>query len=233
MLIYLGLVVGLTLVVGYLLARIKNPGKKVQAVLYGLTAGLIFGLAIFEMVPSARELLAVEGIIIFGMLGVGTMLLVDQLFHIPVHKHPEQEENLYKTGVMVAIGIAIHNLIEGFSFGVGFAAGLSDVIIIMTIGIAIHNFPLGLTLGVLLRDASIAKAWLTVGLPVLAVFIGITAGFETGKIAEHYIAYAFSFAAGSMTYIALIELLPQAICRCTPAGWLASIGGSGVILLLP
>jgi len=234
MLIYLGLVVGLTLVVGYLLARsIKIPGEKVQAVLYGLAAGLIFGLAIFELVPSAREFLTVGVITIFGLLGVGIMLLVDQFYHIPMHKHPEQEENLYKTGVMVAIGIAIHNLIEGFSFGVGFAAGLSEVIIIMTIGIAIHNLPLGLTLGVLLREASTAKAWTTVGLPVLAVFIGIIAGYETGMMAEHYIAYAFSFAAGSMTYIALTELLPQAICRCPPAGWLTFIGGTGVIILLP
>lgn len=120
------------------------------------------------------------------------------------------KKNYAYTGVLIGIGIALHNFPEGLAIGVGFTsfqtfgAGLSLII-------ALHDIPEGIVMATPMRmggihPAKIVLAALLAGVPT---GIGALLGYLLGEISVAFIGLCLGFAAGAMLFITCSELIPE------------------------
>jgi len=118
---------------------------------------------------------------------------------------------LFKTGVLVAIGIAIHNTPEGIAVGAGYAHTPAFGLFIAT-AITLHNIPEGIATALPLYKSGMSKrraagfaflSGLTEPIGALLAVLVLTS-FAT------LIPAALAFAGGVMVFITLDELIPVA-----------------------
>ncbi len=208
----------------YLISAIL--GSIVGAV--GTALGGILALLIGKRVTEPRPFLAFAGglmiaVVFFDMLLQSAMLgglyimcggavaggiffaLVSPLI---VHDH---ERTLYSTGILVLIGIALHDLPEGLAVGSSLVES-QQMAISFSLLMLVHNIPEGAAVGLPLRMSGV-PGWrvvlftLLTGVPTTA---GALIGTAVGSISEEMIAFCISFAAGAMLYISIKELIPSA-----------------------
>lgn len=194
-------------VVALMLCRI-NPVQ--ISSLLGLSAGIMIAIVTFELMPEALD----DGGLFWGIagliLGVVLMALIDLVFpHIHLLGTEEQSPFL-KTGIIMGLGIAMHNLPEGLAIGVG---GLQDATVGIALAIAIflHNIPEGMALAMPLnvcnvRPHRIIFSAMAVGVPMgFGAFLGAMAG----TISPVVNSLVLGLAAGAMLFITFDELIPQ------------------------
>lgn len=97
----------------------------------------------FDLIPEAMEISQITYVIIGVIIGIITMiycdLLVQRKFNInKVNK--SGNNSLLKTGIIVSIGLAIHNIPEGLAIGSGFEVSLK-LGLGLAIAICLHDVP--------------------------------------------------------------------------------------------
>ncbi len=229
------LLAGLSTGIGSALAffmRRTNP--KVLALALGFSAGVMTYVSFVEILPKARESMqlglgevpgawAAAAAFFSGMFLMG---IIDKL--VPSYENPHEahrieyvglEEQkleyagLYRTGVLTALAIAIHNFPEGLAT---FTATMNDPTLGMpvAVAIAIHNVPEGVAVSVPLyyATASRKKAFSLSFLSGLSEPAGALIGFLLFMPFFNSITFGALFAgvAGIMVFISLDELLPSA-----------------------
>ena len=143
-------------------------------------------------------------------------------FMVP-HKYFEEKPNLdpkhkklYSTGILLAFGIAIHNLPEGFAVFISASANL-HLGVALAVAIAAHNIPEGIAVSIPIYYAtrSKSKAFTLSLLSGIAEPIGALVGlFIIGSsITTTTVDYLFAIVAGIMVFICFDELLPQAFSK--------------------
>jgi ZIP family zinc transporter len=132
----------------------------------------------------------------------------------PAFVKSKQQSYLMRTGVLIAIGIAIHNLPEGlvvFSSGL---AGDTSFGILVAVAIAIHNIPEGISVSIPIMQATGNRkmAFIYSFGAGLVEPIGALIGYAilAPFLTETLIYAMMAFAAGVMVYISLDEILPTA-----------------------
>jgi ZIP family zinc transporter len=118
---------------------------------------------------------------------------------------------LIKSGLLIAAGIAIHNLPEGFAVGAGFSRS-TEFGLFIAVAILLHNIPEGMATalplcegGMLKRDALRASILSGLVEPLGAL---LAAGFL--EVFKGLLPGALAFAGGVMVFITLDELIPAA-----------------------
>lgn len=123
----------------------------------------------------------------------------------------EQDNELMRTGLVSALGIAIHNFPEGLAT---FMSALVDpkLGITIAIAVAIHNIPEGISVAVPIYFASGSrrKAILYTFLSGLAEPLGGLVGYLILRpfLSPQLLGITFGFVAGIMVFISFDELLP-------------------------
>jgi zinc transporter, ZIP family len=154
------------------------------------------------------------------LVGIGCMMLID--FLIPHQYFEENTEldpkhkKLYSTGILLALGIAIHNLPEGFAVFISAASNL-HLGTALAVAIAAHNIPEGIAVSIPIYYAtrSKSKAFTLSLLSGIAEPIGALLGILIlgSVLTDTTVNYLFSLVAGIMVFICFDELLPQAFSR--------------------
>ena len=130
---------------------------------------------------------------------------VEQQLHIS--RQEMQKQSLLKTGMIVSIGLAIHNFPEGLAIGSGFEAsirlGLS-----LAIAICFHDIPEGISMAVPMKNGGMkaSKVIYYVILSGVTTGVGAFFGAIVGGISQEIISICLAFAAGAMIYIVSGEL---------------------------
>ncbi|TQR30355.1 zinc transporter ZupT [Campylobacter sp. MIT 99-7217] len=132
-----------------------------------------------------------------------------------VYEEQKQLKNkaLHKTGIFVAIAIALHNFPEGFAT---FMSGLENLSfgIMIAIAVAIHNIPEGMAVSLPIYHATNdkKKAFIYSALSGLTEPLGalVCAFLLLPFLSPLVLAVCFAIIAGIMVYIAFDELLPAA-----------------------
>lgn len=209
----LGLIFGTlgTTLGGIIGVSIKTKSNKFLSFILEFAAGLMVAIVCFELIPEAMELSNIFTVIVGIILGVIVMIFCDNLVNYKYNKKRIVKTNsLAKTGIIVGIGLAIHNFPEGLAIGSGFSAS-AKLGLTLAVAIALHDVPEGISMAVPMKNGGM-KSYKV----VLYTFLsGVTTGFGAffgvliGTVSEQLISVSLGFAAGAMLYISAGELIPE------------------------
>ena len=225
----LTIVAGLSTGIGSLIALLsKRTNTKFLCASLGFSAGVMIYVSFMEMMPEASQLLtSIFGekkgnlyLILAFFGGIGLISMIDFLIPSSINPHEihdveelKKKASLKRTGIMVALSIAIHNFPEGIAT---FTSALNtlDVAIPITIAIAIHNIPEGIAVAIPIYHSTGSKKkafW-------YSFFSGLAEPFGA-LIAYLFLMQIWSPAlngiilavvSGIMVFISIDELLPSA-----------------------
>lgn len=183
----------------------KNISNKILSFILEFAAGLMISIVCFDLVPEALELTNLSTVFFGIILGVVSMILCDSIIKnkYNVNKKIRKDTNsLLKTGIIVGIGLALHNLPEGLaigsSFGASYKLGIS-----LALAIALHDVPEGISMAVPMQSGGMkkTKALFYTFASGLTTGIGAFFGAFVGNISQNLISLCLAFAAGAMLYI--------------------------------
>ncbi|HAE85689.1 MAG TPA: hypothetical protein DCG78_04180 [Anaerolineaceae bacterium] len=127
------------------------------------------------------------------------------------HEGVPVDTKLISSGLLLAIGISLHNLPEGISVGAGYMHNPQFGLFI-AMAIMLHNIPEGLATALPLSKGG-AKRGYALGIAVLSGLAeplgAVLASLFLGSF-QNLIPGALAFAGGVMVYITLDELIPSA-----------------------
>ncbi len=216
----LSVLAGLSTTIGSILGiAVRKPGPRFMTLTLGFSAGVMLHVSFVELLQGGIRSAGFMPAHVAFFIGMAVMFAIDAL--IP-HDYLGQEEHqgvgmrssrLLKTGVFVALGIAIHNFPEGMAAFVG-ALDNPSLGIAIAVAIAIHNIPEGVAVAAPIyaatgnRRRAFAYSFLS-GLaePVGA---GLAALILLPWLTDALLGYVLAGVAGIMVFISLDELVPVA-----------------------
>jgi zinc transporter, ZIP family len=214
----LTLLAGLSTAIGSLIFLFIKRFKDSHLIFcLGFSAGAMLYISFVELLRISINDLGFLTANLFFIAGIAIMMVID--FCVP-HRYLQEQEGidpkrkaLYSTGILTAMGLAIHNLPEGFAV---FLSGVANLKlgIAFAIAIAAHNIPEGIAVSVPIYYATKnkRKAFTLSFLSGIAEPIGAIIGILLFKpfLTQAVVAYLFALVAGIMVFICFDELLPQA-----------------------
>jgi len=222
--ILLSLLAGLATGIGGLLvlALGKLEGRFLGFVM-GFAGGVMLVVSFVELMAESSHLINTIWVVAFFAIGATLMMAMDLLLpHIEFGQWEKKVNDrlLLKSGLLIALGMSLHNLPEGLvvSAGFGHEANLGILVALM---ISLHNIPEGIATVTPLVAAGVNK-WRAISLATLSglteplgALIGIVILGAAGAT-PMVIGSGLAFAAGVMTYITMDELIPVAHDFCKP-----------------
>ena len=191
----------------------KRNSNRFLSFVLSFASGLMLSVVCFSLIPEALKILDIFGIVAGIVCGIIVMIICESFVknNLRIDSTTNSKNiRLLKTGIIVSIGLAIHNIPEGIAIGSGFdesaKLGLS-----LAIAIALHDIPEGLSMAIPMKNGGMKpwKVMIYVLISGLATGIGALAGSILGGISESVIALCLAFSAGSMLYIVSGELIPE------------------------
>lgn len=190
---------------------INRKSKRFLSFLLEFAAGLMTAVVCFDLLPEAFEIGSLKTGIIGIILGVGAIVLADRLLtNLKSLRKHSQKNSLTRAGILLAIGIAVHNFPEGVAVGSGFNASTTLGISLAGV-IGLHDIPEGLAMATPLRAGGMRK-WKVVIITVLSGLptgVGALVGGLIGQASSNAVAMCLGFAGGAMLYIVSGELIPE------------------------
>lgn len=194
---------------------IRNHKKQFNHIL-GFTAGIIVGVIAFDVLPEMFHIVHefeldstwIMVTLVIGFLGfhiAEKMLLIHHQHESQYgkHRHP-------RVGVLSALAIGGHSLLDGVGIGLAFQIN-AGVGIAVSLALIAHRFADGLNTATLMlaHKNSIQRTFRLVlfngALPILGV-----ASTLLFTLPEEFFAYYLAFFAGFLLYIGASDILPQA-----------------------
>lgn len=231
----ISLVAGLATSVGGLIALGPGANRRSRlAVTLAFSSGAMLVVSLVELMPLGiaslekqfePRLAATLGYLSF-FVGIAAVLAIDRF--LPHSLNPNETEGresevvegevhqtraLLRSGLLVAVVLALHNLPEGMAT---FFASYSDLSVGLPLAaaIAMHNIPEGIAVAapVYAATGSRAKAlgWATASGLTEPLGALIAAGLVAWVIPQAFFGIFYGVVAGMMVFLALDELLPGA-----------------------
>jgi len=195
-------------IIGCTFNKVSN---KFLSFILSFASGLMMSVICFDLIPESIQLsnilISVNGI----LFGIITMIFCDLLVKNKFNRNTKLKSNsLLKTGIIISIGLAIHNFPEGLAIGSGFDVSMK-LGIGLAVAICLHDIPEGISMAVPMKNGGmkIWKVLLYVLLSGVTTGIGALVGAIIGNISQTIIAMSLGFAAGAMLYIVSGELIPE------------------------
>ncbi len=198
---------------GLITIVLKRPKRGMVSFFLGFAGGIMLAIVLTDLVPEAME---AGGLFpaVFGLfLGTVFLLFLDlRLPHFHLFEGADEEKNSFiRAGILLGLGIALHNLPEGIAIGAGYVASPA-LGFALAVTIALHNVPEGIAMGCPLcaGGLKIRRVLFFTFLAGFPMGVGAFIGASLGNISPLFLSIALGFAGGAMLYIIFSELIPGA-----------------------
>jgi zinc transporter, ZIP family len=211
----LGFVVGIsgTLIGGLLiLYRFSNSLSK-QSWMLGFSGGIMVAVVLFDLWPEAFHFGGIVPLIIGSGIGMLLVKYFDKILRTISWYREHGFSKLIKVGIMLGVGIGVHNFPEGVALGTTYAASSNiNGWLSLALLMGLHNIPEGMVMASAfklgrVRTKKIILALFCVEIPMA---LGGTVGAFLGQLSPAMVSLALSFAGGAMFLLVGQELLPMA-----------------------
>ncbi len=194
-------------------------GKLVKEMV-SLSAGLLLGTAILQLLPEAFEsggdLHALCWTLLAGLIGFFMLEKLAILRHSHHHEgdghghhHGHDSHEAGPGGLLILVGDSIHNFADGVLIA---AAFLTDVRLgwLTAVAIAAHEIPQEIGDFIVLLNAGYTRrrAFFYNLLTALAALVGGVVGYFMLQDSRQFLPYVVVLAAASFIYVALADLVP-------------------------
>ena len=210
---------GLATTIGSLIGlSVRKPGPKFMGFTLGFSAGVMVLISFMELLKNSIDTIGFEKAYAGFFLGMIIFFFIDFLIphdYIGQHDHGEidQTSRLMRAGLLIALGIFIHNFPEGMATFVG-AMGNVKLGIAIAVAIAIHNIPEGLAVSVPIYAATGSRkkafVWSFLSGVSEPVGAGIAGLILLPFLTPNLLGWVLAFVAGIMVAISIDELIPIA-----------------------
>jgi ZIP family zinc transporter len=207
----------------------KGLKRRLLDWMLGFAGGVMIAASYWSLLAPAMEMSKDRGVpewfpSVVGFLLGGLFLRgVDRIIpHLHIGFPKEEAEGIktsWQRSTLLVLAITLHNIPEGLAVGVGFgavAAGLPCATfggaVALAVGIGIQNLPEGMAVSMPLRREGLSRLksfWYG----QLSGMVEPMAGMLGAAIvlsAQSILPYALSFAAGSMIFVVVEEVVPEA-----------------------
>ena len=228
----------------------STPGK-FQQIFLGFAAGVMVAASIWSLLIPAIEaanakwqagwIPAASGFVLGGLFLFGLDKVIPHLH--PYSEEPEGPATRSKRTTLLIYAVTLHNIPEGMAVGLSFALAaehggdpaLYAAAVALALGIGIQNIPEGAAVALPLRQGGLGagKAFSLACLsgavePVFALLTVLMAAWIAPVM-----PWLLSFAAGSMIYVVVEELIPEAhLGEHSHAGTLGVMAGFLMMMVL-
>ncbi|MFP4560606.1 MAG: ZIP family metal transporter [Thiohalorhabdus sp.] len=202
----------LTTLGGVALALYAGGRDRAVALGIGFSAGIMLLVSLLELIPEAAWSAGVGVAGLSFILGVG---IVAALHWVIPHTHLVEEKGIFRpdllrTAYLVAFGLILHDVPEGFAMANSYLASPSLGVLVAA-AIALHNLPEEFAMALPIVAARAPRfLFLAALLSGLAEPAGALAGLVAVHIYPGLNAAFMAFAAGAMVFVSVHELLPMA-----------------------
>lgn len=199
--------------------------------LQALAVGLLVGDALWHVLPEAMAS-AVDLRSVMTAVGCGMFALV--AVEVLLRGPPSNGDVLVAPATFARMNLTgdfLHHLIDGIVLAAGFRAGQATGVAVL-LAIALHEVP---------REMSSASVLVAGGYPPRKAFwlsVGMATAVPCGALAMQWVplepaamAMAMAFAAGTVLYVALADILPGLWQGAVGSARIAPVAGIGAGLL--
>ncbi len=202
----------LTTAAGVALALLLREHRGAIAAGIGFSVGIMVLISTVELLPEAATALGIGATAASAALGAVLLWIA----HVTIpHTHLFHESGLAnrrlaRSASLVAIGLVLHDVPEGFAMANAYFA-TPTLGVLVAMAIALHNVPEEFAISVpamLLRSRRLlfGAALLSALAEPLGAIIGLLAVSAAPWLNAHFMA----FAAGAMLFVSIHELVPMA-----------------------
>jgi ZIP family zinc transporter len=201
-----------TTLLGVTLAIYVGKSERAITIGIGFSAGIMLLISFFELLPEAKDKTNIAITATACILG---MLIIAVLHWLIPHTHLIEEKGAFnrtvlKTAYLVAFGLILHDVPEGFAMANSYIASPS-LGILVALAIAIHNIPEEFAMAVPIVTVKKKRFLYTAAfLSGLAEPLGAIIGLMAVHFHPIFNPIFMAFAAGAMIFVSVHELLPMA-----------------------
>ena len=202
---------------GGVISAFLSKKDKVIGVLFAVAAGVMLAIVSFDLIPEAYAEGGVWTLAASVLAGVVLVVILDEITKAVTKKGGDIIEEgrkrrveMTKTGILMMLAIAVHNLPEGLVIG---SSELKSRGLLMALLIGLHNIPEGIAVAAPLIAGGMKK-WKAIlitastGIPTL---IGAVIGYYIGLASATFVAVSLGIAAGAMLAVIFAEILPESL----------------------
>ncbi|MFS0876732.1 ZIP family metal transporter [Solibacillus isronensis] len=182
-------------------------------IIYGLCAGVIMGLVIFEIIPEVIELGGWLSTFIGFTIGMITFKILHNSLHYNRGKKSTTKKKLYiRTGLLLIFSFSVHNLPMGITLG---ANQDSDFTITLLQTLLFHSIPEGIILftPLILAGINIFVVFLISIFVSIPVSLGVFIGGLLGLVYQSINTILISITVGIIFMITVSEILYPALVK--------------------
>ena len=174
----------------------------------GFSAGLLIGISLLEIIPTAISLTESKNIMVFALIGFLTFFILEKF--ILLHHFDRHEKKNMEISLITFIALSIHAFLDGIIIGLGLEFS-EKFGIILFVAIIFHKLPLSISVGsLLLTNIKRKKAVIKMLIFSFMTPIGliIASNVLTG-IQQDNVAILLALSAGILIYLGATDMLPE------------------------
>ena len=209
--LWVSTIAGLATTLGSLVVLMfGRPKEQVLAMLLAGAGGVMLAVVSLDLLPTAWQIGPLSQVILGFIIGLAFMKLADQKLNASPPSLPlPRRQRLKRIGLLVAAGIALHDLPEGMAIALGQEA-TDDLGVLIAMAITLHNLPEGMATTAPLKMAGI-KSWkillLNFGIAFFTPF-GALIGLLAIDSVQNSLSFFLALAGGAMAFLVFAELWP-------------------------
>lgn len=210
MILVITFLLGLFFAAGAAAAGLSDNTRKIEEISISVAAGAMSALAAADIIPEILHEMSGAGLIkavLFTAAGVVFLKLLDRF--VPEHHGDEESPGaMIHIGIISALAIMLHNIIEGMAVYELGADSLRQGII-FAIGVGLHNIPMGMLVYSTLKDETRIKKYTVLFAVMISTFAGGLVMAALGSCMSHTLIELLTcLTLGMIIYIISSELVP-------------------------